>query len=106
MTAPATTDAIWLVEEVVAVAQRLSAYWSIATVSRKLHCRLSVDKRDHEISGQINFPVGIFIDHRSNRFAKQRAVNLGIILRWVRNELVSLLEAGDEILQLRAPATK
>jgi hypothetical protein len=42
----------------------------------------------------------------SNRFAKQRAVNLGIILRWVRNELVSLLEAGDEILQLRAPATK
>ena len=32
VTAPATTDAIWLVEEVVAVAQRLSAYWSIATV--------------------------------------------------------------------------
>jgi hypothetical protein len=30
VTAPATTDAIWLVEEVVAVAQRLSAYWSIA----------------------------------------------------------------------------
>jgi hypothetical protein len=55
VTAPATTDAIWLVEEVVAVAQRLSAYWSIARV---------------------------------------------------RNELVSLLEAGDEILQLRAPATK